>query len=184
MGQIVNLMSTDAQTLQEVLPSLNMIWSMPFQILLALYFLTSELGASVFSGVAILVLLIPFNIATGKMTRKIQSEQSAAKDKRIKAMYEILNSIKIIKLNAWEESFQVNISYAKSNLGGSCRDKGSASRSGGHEIESRLGKSQSLGCFLFNQLEYCLGIARTLNHDIIIIIITSKTHRLCRSLWG
>ncbi len=27
------------------------------------------------------------------------------KDKRIRAMYEILNSIKIIKYNAWEEIF-------------------------------------------------------------------------------
>ena len=38
-------------------------------------------------------------------------------------------------------------------------------------IKSRLGKSQSLGCFLFNQLQYWLGIGRTLNHEIIIIII-------------
>ncbi len=28
-----------------------------------------------------------------------------SKDKRIRAMYEILNSIKIIKYNAWEETF-------------------------------------------------------------------------------
>ena len=107
VGQIVNLMSTDAQTVQEVLPSLNMVWSMPFQILLSLYFLYSELGPSVFSGVLILVLLIPFNIATGKMTRQYQSKQMASKDKRIKAMYEILNSVRLIKLNAWEEAFQV-----------------------------------------------------------------------------
>ena len=100
-------MSTDAQTIQEVLPSLNMIWSMPFQILLSLYFLYSELGPAVFSGVAILVLLIPFNIQTGKLSRQYQSAQMKCKDKRIRAMYEILNSIKIIKLNAWEDSFQV-----------------------------------------------------------------------------
>ena len=107
MGQIVNLMSTDAQTIQEVLPSLNMVWSMPFQIILSLYFLFSELGPSVLSGVVILILLVPFNIYTGKLNRKYQSAQMKCKDKRIRAMYEILNSIKIIKLNAWEETFQV-----------------------------------------------------------------------------
>ncbi len=39
LGQIVNLVTTDASTLQEVLPQLNMVWSMPLQIILALYFL-------------------------------------------------------------------------------------------------------------------------------------------------
>ena len=55
------------------------------------------------------------------------------------------------------------------------RDKCSASHSGGHEIESWLGKSQSLGCFLSNQLQYCLGIARTLNHEIIILFFSPCT---------
>ena len=46
-----------------------------------------------------------------------------AKDRRIRKMYEILNSIKIIKLNTWEETFmgQVNtireeeVSYIRRN---------------------------------------------------------------------
>ncbi len=32
VGQIVNIMTTDANTFQEVMPSLNMIWSMPLQV--------------------------------------------------------------------------------------------------------------------------------------------------------
>ena len=70
MGQIVNLVTTDAQTIQEVLPSINMVWSMPLQIIIALVFLFRELGVAVFSGVAILILLIPFNIYTSKLNRK------------------------------------------------------------------------------------------------------------------
>ena len=62
---------------------------------------------SVFSGVAILVLLIPFNIYTGRLTRQYQSQQMKKKDKRLGAMYEILNFIKAIKYYAWELYFQV-----------------------------------------------------------------------------
>jgi ABC-type multidrug transport system fused ATPase/permease subunit len=76
------------------------------QIILSLYFLYRELGPSVFGGVAILSLLIPFNVFTGRLSRKYLSQQMKRKDSRIRAMYEILNSIKIIKLNAWEETFQ------------------------------------------------------------------------------
>ena len=44
VGQIVNLVTTDASTFQDVLPFLNWVWSMPLQIILALYFLYQELG--------------------------------------------------------------------------------------------------------------------------------------------
>ena len=105
VGQIANLVTTDADTLQDVLPSLNMVWSMPFQIFLSLYFLYQELGPSVFAGVAILILLIPFNMVTSRFSRRSQSRMIKCKDRRIRAMYEVLNNMRIIKYNAWEENF-------------------------------------------------------------------------------
>ena len=46
-GAIVNLMSVDAQRLQDLCPYLHMLWSGPYQISLALYFLSRELGGYV-----------------------------------------------------------------------------------------------------------------------------------------
>ena len=94
VGQIVNIMTTDANAFQEVIPTLNMIWSMPLQIILALVFLYWELGPAVFGGVAILVLLVPFNIYMGRLSTKFVGKQAKKKDQRIRAMYEILNSIR------------------------------------------------------------------------------------------
>ncbi len=37
-----------------------------------------------------------------------------AKDRRIRFMYEILNSIKVIKCNAWEENFADNVEKVRS----------------------------------------------------------------------
>lgn len=105
VGQIVNLMASDASTIEEVLPRVNMVWSMPFQIVLAVYFLYQELGPAVFSGVAILLVLIPFNMVTSRYDRKFQSAYMKVKDQRIRSMYEILSNIKIIKFNTWEEAF-------------------------------------------------------------------------------
>ena len=46
------------------------------------------------------------------------------------------------------------------------KDEGPASRSGGHEIESSLGKFQSLGiCFVFNQL-YQLLLVGYISWDV------------------
>lgn len=44
VGEIVNLMSVDAQRFIDLTAYLNMIWSAPLQIALALYFLWDTLG--------------------------------------------------------------------------------------------------------------------------------------------
>lgn len=50
VGEIVNLMSNDAQKFQELVMFLNMLWSAPISIVLAIYFLYQELGVAVFAG--------------------------------------------------------------------------------------------------------------------------------------
>ncbi|XP_078230310.1 ATP-binding cassette sub-family C member 3 isoform X3 [Callithrix jacchus] len=105
LGEIVNLMSVDAQRFMDLVPFLNLLWSAPLQIILAMYFLWQNLGPSVLAGVALMVLLIPLNGAVAVKMRAFQVEQMKLKDSRIKLMSEILNGIKVLKLYAWEPSF-------------------------------------------------------------------------------
>uniref|UniRef100_A0A8C9FWX8 ABC-type glutathione-S-conjugate transporter n=1 Tax=Pavo cristatus TaxID=9049 RepID=A0A8C9FWX8_PAVCR len=72
VGEIVNLMSVDAQRFMDLVAFLNMLWSAPLQTCLALYFLWQALGPSVLAGVAVMVLLIPFNSAVAIKTRAFQ----------------------------------------------------------------------------------------------------------------
>jgi len=109
VGELVTLMSTDAQTFKQVIPSLNQIWSMPLQIILAIYFLYHEIGPSVFCGVIVLVLLVPFNTFMGKKSQAVNRKQLKFKDKRVQKIYELLNSLKIIKLYAWETLFEKKV---------------------------------------------------------------------------
>ncbi|XP_052452980.1 ATP-binding cassette sub-family C member 3-like isoform X1 [Carassius gibelio] len=109
VGEVVNLMSVDAQCFMDLTTFLNMLWSAPLQIMLALFFLWQNLGASVLAGVAVMVLLIPFNAFIAMKTRTYQVEQMKYKDQRIKLMNEILNGIKVLKLYAWETSFKEKI---------------------------------------------------------------------------
>uniref|UniRef100_A0A673IHB0 ATP-binding cassette, sub-family C (CFTR/MRP), member 3 n=1 Tax=Sinocyclocheilus rhinocerous TaxID=307959 RepID=A0A673IHB0_9TELE len=109
VGEVVNLMSVDAQRFMDLTTFLNMLWSAPLQIILALFFLWQNLGPSVLAGVALMVLLIPFNAFIAMKTRTYQVEQMKHKDDRIKLMNEILNGIKVLKLYAWEVSFKEKI---------------------------------------------------------------------------
>ncbi|XP_056406097.1 ATP-binding cassette sub-family C member 3 isoform X2 [Hyla sarda] len=109
VGEVVNLMSVDAQRFQDLTTFLNMLWSAPLQIFLALLFLWQNLGPSVLAGVAVMVLLIPINAFIAMKTRAFQVEQMKYKDSRIKLMNEILNGIKVLKLYAWEPSFSQKV---------------------------------------------------------------------------
>ncbi|CAL2047891.1 unnamed protein product [Caenorhabditis brenneri] len=77
-------------------------WSNPFQIGFALFLLYQQLGVSVFSGVTVMVLLLPANFAITMIIRKWQIAQMKYKDERVKMVNEVLNGIKVIKFYAWE----------------------------------------------------------------------------------
>ena len=72
MGEIVNLMSVDAQRLMDATYYLHMLWSSPLQILLALIFLYLTMGPSIFAGFGIMVLLTPFNAIIAAIIKKYQ----------------------------------------------------------------------------------------------------------------
>lgn len=105
-GEIVNLMSVDVQKIMDLLPFINMLWSAPFQIAVGLYFLWGILGPSALAGLAVMVLLVPANAMIATKSRQLQILQMKKKDLRVKLMGEILAGIKVLKLYAWEPSFE------------------------------------------------------------------------------
>ncbi|XP_069503216.1 multidrug resistance-associated protein 1 isoform X2 [Ambystoma mexicanum] len=109
IGEIVNLMSVDAQRFMDLATYINMIWSAPLQVILALYLLWQNLGPSVLAGVAVMILLVPVNAVLAVKTKKYQVAQMKNKDNRIKLMNEILNGMKVLKLYAWEIAFKEKV---------------------------------------------------------------------------
>ncbi|CAH1105174.1 unnamed protein product [Psylliodes chrysocephalus] len=109
VGEIVNLMAVDAQKFMDLVGYLNLIWSAPLQICLSLYFLWQELGPSVLAGLTLLIILIPINGFIANRVKTLQVKQMKNKDERVKLMNEILNGIKVLKLYAWEHSFEEQV---------------------------------------------------------------------------
>ncbi|XP_061183962.1 multidrug resistance-associated protein 1-like isoform X1 [Saccostrea echinata] len=115
VGEIVNLMSVDCQRMQDLSGYLWMIWSAPVQITLAMYLLWMQLGPSVLAGLGLMLLLIPVNAVISMKQRKLQIDLMKFKDKRLKLMSEVLNGMKVLKLYAWEPSFQKKIAEIRDN---------------------------------------------------------------------
>ena len=102
-------LTVDAQRFVDLLPFINLVWSAPLQIIIAMSLLYRELGASVFAGLGVMILLLPLNGIFAAIQRKFHIKQMAQKDERVKIMNEVLNGIKVIKLYAWEFSFMDTI---------------------------------------------------------------------------
>ena len=109
MGEITNYVSVDAQRIVTTTPYLHGMWGAPYMVCLAIFFLYQELGASAFAGVGVLVLLIPFNVWSMRVTEQLQETQLKAKDERIKLVNEALTGMKVLKLYAWENPFMKRI---------------------------------------------------------------------------
>ena len=61
VGQIVNLMSVDAQKIQDAFQFWHLIWSVPLLVGFSMYFLWQTIGVSCLSGLAVLIILVPVN---------------------------------------------------------------------------------------------------------------------------
>ncbi|XP_041353920.1 multidrug resistance-associated protein 1-like isoform X2 [Gigantopelta aegis] len=109
MGEIVNLMSVDTEHVQNMMGWMWTMWSSPLQVCLCLYLLYTTLGPAMFAGLALLLILFPINGVTMAFLGKYQEQLMAVKDTRIKLVNEVLSGIKILKLYAWEPSFEQKI---------------------------------------------------------------------------
>lgn len=108
-GEIVNLMAVDSYRFQDLVIYVNLIWSAPFQMILAISLLYRELGWSVFAGVACMALVLPANAYLANRIKFSQVKVMKTKDQRVKQMNELLNGVKVVKLYAWENSFLKNL---------------------------------------------------------------------------
>jgi ATP-binding cassette, subfamily C (CFTR/MRP), member 1 len=109
VGEIVNLMAVDAQRFFELTSYLHVLWSGPLVIALAIYFLYGILGPSVFAGLGVMLLMIPLTGVIATKLRNLQIIQMKVKDERVKIMNELLNGMKVLKLYAWEPSFEATV---------------------------------------------------------------------------
>ena len=114
-GEIMNLMEVDSQKFQDITSYLQTIWSGPFQIIGSLILLWQQLNWATLSGVAVMIVMIPFTRFISRKLAGIQRELMKVKDDRINTTSEALEGIKLIKLQAWERSFLQRIGGIRTN---------------------------------------------------------------------
>jgi ATP-binding cassette subfamily C (CFTR/MRP) protein 1 len=103
------LISTDAESLQQVCQQLHSLWSAPFRIVIAMVLLYAQLGPAALVGALMLALLFPIQTVIISKMQKLTKEGLQRTDKRISLMNEILAAMDTVKCYAWEQSFQSKV---------------------------------------------------------------------------
>uniref|UniRef100_A0A7S4AQQ3 P-loop containing nucleoside triphosphate hydrolase protein n=2 Tax=Pseudo-nitzschia australis TaxID=44445 RepID=A0A7S4AQQ3_9STRA len=105
LGEITNLMSIDAQRLQELTTYLHAVWFSFYQIGLAMFLLWQQLGPSALAGLAVICIMIPVTKTIAKIMGRLQKKLMISKDERVDVNSEVLGAMKVVKLQAWEGPF-------------------------------------------------------------------------------
>ncbi|XP_024973198.1 ABC transporter C family member 8-like isoform X1 [Cynara cardunculus var. scolymus] len=105
-GEVVNYIAVDAYRMGDFPMWFHVGWSCFIQLFLAIGILFSIVGLGVLPGLLPLLICGLLNLPFAKAIQKCQLQFMVAQDKRLRSTSEILNNMKVIKLQSWEDKFQ------------------------------------------------------------------------------
>ncbi|SCU83099.1 LADA_0C09604g1_1 [Lachancea dasiensis] len=115
-GDILNLMSVDVLRIQRFFETSQDLIGAPIALITTLITLYTFLGYATLSGVVVMAVMFPINsYLSGKMKGYVKTQMNH-KDTRVKTVTEILNSIKTVKLYAWEEPMLKRLGHVRNDL--------------------------------------------------------------------
>ncbi|XP_040061750.2 multidrug resistance-associated protein 1-like [Ixodes scapularis] len=105
IGELVNLISVDADQILKLSISFGFVASGAPLIVVAVIILWQFIGGACLAGVAVMLVILPLTALVVSTGNKYQKDQMGLKDKRLNFVAEILSSMKVLKLFAWENIF-------------------------------------------------------------------------------
>ncbi|XP_058743549.1 ABC transporter C family member 8-like [Vicia villosa] len=110
-GEIVNYIAVDAYRMGEFPWWFHLTWTCALQLVVSIVILFGVVGIGAIPGLVPLLICGLLNVPFARILQNCQSQFMIAQDERLRSTSEILNSMKIIKLQSWEEKFK-NLVYS------------------------------------------------------------------------
>ncbi|KAK9666327.1 hypothetical protein RND81_14G177600 [Saponaria officinalis] len=104
-GEMINLMSVDAERIGEFSWYVHDLWMVVIQVCLAMVVLYMSLGLASISSLIATVVIMSANFPLSTLIKSYQKRLMRSKDMRMKATSEIIKNMRILKLQAWEMKF-------------------------------------------------------------------------------
>ncbi|KAH7821298.1 putative Multidrug Resistance Associated Protein (MRP) [Monocercomonoides exilis] len=108
-GRLLTLISADARNVAEMIPMFLMMLWIPIQILVPFGFLIADFGASTLIALAVIVVLLPFEILCVSVMMTRMKSYLNLNDARTKITNETLQGMRVVKYTGLEEAFIAKI---------------------------------------------------------------------------
>ncbi|XP_063336137.1 ATP-binding cassette sub-family C member 12 isoform X2 [Pelmatolapia mariae] len=115
MGEMINVLTSDGHRMFEAVLFGSFVLSSPVLFVLCIVYACYILGYTALTGVLTYLIFVPVQISSAKLINKFRWKSLLITDSRVRTMNEILNSIKLIKMYAWEDSFEKTIAGLRKN---------------------------------------------------------------------
>ncbi|XP_013873444.1 multidrug resistance-associated protein 9 isoform X2 [Austrofundulus limnaeus] len=106
---MINVLTNDGHRLFEAALFGSFTLSIPVLFIMCIVYSCYVLGYTALMGVFTYLIFVPVQIVLAKLIGKFRLKAMRITDSRVRTMNEILNSIKLIKMYAWEESFEKKV---------------------------------------------------------------------------
>ncbi|CAG8532113.1 5269_t:CDS:10, partial [Dentiscutata heterogama] len=113
VGKVTNLMSIDTNRVGDFSVWWTSAIDSPVELVVGVYFLYQLLGVSCLLGLSVMVITLPINHQTAKLSAKTQDKLMNARDRRVGLMNEVLQGIRMIKFFSWEKNWEKKILKAR-----------------------------------------------------------------------
>jgi ATP-binding cassette subfamily C (CFTR/MRP) protein 4 len=114
-GTQLSMLSQDCQRLYTALMWSNELWGSPFVLIVSMNLMYRELGVSALATLGFMLLLIPLQIVAGKAIGYARAMAAQKTDHRVKLVGELLQGVRLVKLQAWEQPMAEALSQARAD---------------------------------------------------------------------
>ncbi|XP_053721093.1 ATP-binding cassette sub-family C member 12 isoform X1 [Synchiropus splendidus] len=109
MGEMINVLTGDGYRMFDAVLFGGFLVASPVLFLVAVVYSCYVLGYTALMGVFIYIILLPVQSVLAKLINMLKTKIVRITDSRVRTMNEILSSIRLIKMYAWEDSFEKKI---------------------------------------------------------------------------
>lgn len=100
-GEVVNILSSDLQRIDDAVVNFHFSWSALVEVAVILGISFYEIGISALPCLGFVIILLPLQAYFGKLTSDLGRLQGKVTSERVHLMSELLTAIKLIKFYAW-----------------------------------------------------------------------------------
>uniref|UniRef100_A0A7N8X0A1 ATP-binding cassette, sub-family C (CFTR/MRP), member 12 n=1 Tax=Mastacembelus armatus TaxID=205130 RepID=A0A7N8X0A1_9TELE len=115
VGEMINVLTNDGHKLFEAVLFGSFVLSTPMLFIVSIIYACIILGFTALTGVSIYLIFVPIQFFLAKLITMLRWKAILITDSRVRTMNEILSSIKLIKMYAWEDSFERKIAGLRKN---------------------------------------------------------------------